>query len=240
MRELVHFFPIVTTIVSLPFAWILWKHWRSRPESLYVLWWFIGVLTYMAGTTTEALTTLFGWNPVVFKAWYITGAFLGGAPLAQGSIYLLLKRNTAHMMTLGLIAYVGVASGLVILSPLDASLAQTYRLSGDVLVWSWVRLLSPIVNMYAVTFLVGGAAWSAWKYSRTDSRGRMWGNVWITIGAILPGIGGSMARAGIVEVLYVTELVGLLFIWLGYSVIVRAFAPSMHVNQRLPSPNSRT
>lgn len=231
MRELVHFTPIVTTLVSLPFAWILWKHWRRKPEALYLLWWMLGVLTYTAGTTTESLTTLFGWDPVVFKAWYITGAFLGGAPLAQGTIYLLLKRRTAHILTAGLITYVLIASVFVVLSPLNHDLAETYRLSGEVLEWQRVRLLSPIVNIYAVVFLVGGAIWSAVQYAKTGLRARMWGNIWIAVGAILPGIGGSMARAGVVEVLYVTELVGLLFIWLGYSVIVRSFGVSVHENQ---------
>jgi len=36
------------------------------------------------GTITESLTTVFGWNEWVFRAWYITGALCGGAPLAPG------------------------------------------------------------------------------------------------------------------------------------------------------------
>ena len=231
MRDLVHFTPIITTLVAIPFGVILWKHWRRKPEALYLLWWFLGVVAYAAGTLTESLTTLFGWNPVVFKSWYIAGAFLGGAPLAQGTIYLLLKRKTAHILTACLLTYVAIASAIVIATPLDASLAEPYRLSGDVMEWQWVRLLSPFVNLYAVIFLIGGAIWSAWQYARSERRGRMWGNIWIAVGAILPGIGGSFARAGVVEVLYVTELAGLLLIWLGYSVIVRSFAPSIHENQ---------
>ena len=38
----------------------------------------------------------------------------------------------------------------------------------------------------------------------------------ICVGAVLPGIGGSMTRAGYVEVLYVTELIGLILIYAGY------------------------
>ncbi len=233
MRQVIHFIPIVTTLVALPFAHILWKRWRAKPEALYMFWWFLGVVTYAAGTLTESLTTIFGWDPVVFKAWYISGAFLGGAPLAQGTVYLLLRRKTAHVLTALLVGYVVVASVFVIMSPLDLSVVETYRLSGNVLEWRWVRLFSPFVNVYAVVFLIGGAAWSAWKYAGTDSKGRMWGNIWIMIGAILPGIGGSMARAGVVEVLYVTELVGLLLIWTGFQVITRSFSESIHANQRL-------
>ncbi|MGA7306265.1 MAG: hypothetical protein WBW88_15415, partial [Rhodothermales bacterium] len=99
MIRLIHFIPIITTLVTIPFTVILFRHWRKKPEALYVMWWAIGVLTYGVGTLTESLTTLVGWHLPIFKAWYISGALLGGAPLAQGSIYLLMKRKTAHMLT---------------------------------------------------------------------------------------------------------------------------------------------
>lgn len=42
------------------------------------------------------------------------------------------------------------------------------------------------------------------------------GNVCIAIGALLPGIGGAFTRFGYTEVLYVTELAGLLLIYVGF------------------------
>ena len=75
---------------------------------------------------------------------------------------------------------------------------------------------------HTVIFLIGGAILSALRYSRRpETRHRMWANTWIAIGAILPGIGGTATRMGHVEVLYVTELIGLLFIWAGYWMSVR-------------------
>jgi hypothetical protein len=86
-----------------------------------------------------------------------------------------------------------------------------------VFAWQWVRAFSPLVNLYAVVFLIGGAVLSALRYSANrDTRYRMWANVLIAIGAILPGIGGTATRMGHVEVLYVTELVGMLLTWAGY------------------------
>jgi hypothetical protein len=37
----------------------------------------------------------------------------------------------------------------------------------------------------------------------------------IAVGAILPGIGGSFAKVGMVEVLYVGECIGIMLIWIG-------------------------
>ena len=42
----------------------------------------------------------------------------------------------------------------------------------------------------------------------------------IAIGAIMPGIGGIVAKTGTIETLYITELTGLILIWGGYSSCV--------------------
>ena len=223
---LVHYIPVVTTILAIPFSLEIFRRWRAHPERLHLLWWAIGVGVYGVGTFTEAWTTLFGWSPAIFRSWYISGALLGGAPLAQGSVYLLMKRKTAHVLTALLIGYVVVASVAVMLSPIDFSAVEPHRLTGRVFGWPWVRLFSPAVNLYAVIFLIGGAVLSALRYS-TDplNRHRMWANVLIAVGAMLPGIGGTATRMGHTEVLYVTELIGLVLTWTGYRISVRPIAP---------------
>lgn len=193
----------------------------------------IGVGLYGLGTLTEALTTIFGWSEPVFRSWYIAGALLGAGPLAQGTVYLLLPRRIADRLAVALVTYVAIASAFVVATPLLYDLVEPNRLSGVVMAWQWVRLFSPLVNLYAVVFLIGGAIWSAWKYWRQgDASSRVLGNVLIAVGAILPGIGGSFARAGVIEVLYVTELIGLLLIWAGYRVIVGDRVASIHREQR--------
>lgn len=232
MPQPVHYIPILTTLISAGFAVRLYRHWRAKPEAIYMLWWFLGLLTYAAGTLAESLTTLFGWHETVFRLWYVTGALLGGAPLAQGTVYLLLKRRTAHILTALLLAAVAFGAVCVFLSPIDHAAVDPTRLTGKVLGWQWVRRISPFINLYAVVFLVGGALWSAWRYWRDRrSPARVWGNLAIAMGAILPGIGGSFTRFGYVEVLYVTELIGVLFVWLGYRMISRDRTLTIHAAQ---------
>ncbi len=236
MPTLVHYIPILTTLVAFPFAIVLYRHWRRKPSALYLFWWFAGVAFYGMGTLAEGLTTLLGWQEGLFRTWYIVGALLGGAPLAQGTVYLLMRDRVAHVLTAVLLTAVVVASVCVLLTPIDYSLVEGHRLSGAVMEWQWVRLFSPFINVYAFIFLVGGAVYSAWQYARRkQTGGRMWGNVFIAVGALLPGIGGSFTRFGHVEVLYVTELIGLLFIWLGYRQVSQAHAPSVHANQTITS-----
>ncbi|MEZ4416004.1 MAG: hypothetical protein R3E10_09615 [Gemmatimonadota bacterium] len=221
MRTPVHFIPILTTLVAIPFAITLFRHWRAT-RGLHVLWWAVGVALYGVGTFTESAVTLLGWSPPLFRAWYISGALLGGAPLAQGTVYLLHSRRFANLTAALLVTAVLVASSFVLLTPIDMSLVEPHRLSGRVMEWQWVRLFSPFINTYAFIFLVGGALVSAWRYrSQRDSAHRVIGNTLIAAGAILPGIGGTATRMGHTEVLYVAELVGLLLIWWGYRWNVR-------------------
>jgi len=223
--SLVHFIPIVTTLLAIPFALEIYRRYRQFPERLHLLWWALGIATYGLGTFTESVTSLVGWQEPVFRAWYISGALLGAAPLAQGTVYLMLSRKVAHTLTALLLVYVGIASVAVWLSPIDYAAVETHRLSGRVFGWQWVRMFSPLVNLYAVVFLIGGAILSALRYSAdAATRHRMWANVFIAVGAILPGIGGTATRLGHVEVLYVTELVGMLLTWTGYRMSVRPVA----------------
>ena len=53
----------------------------------------------------------------------------------------------------------------------------------------------------------------------------------IAVGAILPGIGGSFTRLGYVEVLYVTEFLGLLMIIIAYTIMKNEKMKSVHANQ---------
>jgi hypothetical protein len=160
----VYYIPLFTCTLSIIFSIQLYRHWRTKKQSLYLFWWMLGVLTFGAGTFTESFNTLMGWHEWNFKSWYITGALLGGAPLAQGTVYLLLKRRTANILTAIFLTILIVASVCVILSPVDYSKVEPLRLSGTVFVWQWVRYFSPFINLYALIFLVGGAIYSAILY----------------------------------------------------------------------------
>jgi hypothetical protein len=216
-----HYLPILTTILSALFATSLYRRWRAK-RSPHLWWWALGITTYGIGTAIESTITLFGNSVFLTKIWYIAGALLGGYPLAQGSLFLSWPRPFARRLTIVSGTLVVVAAILVILSPVDAAALEPYRPSGAILGWRWVRLLTPFINLYAVFFLIGGAIRSAWRhYTVRGHKYRAAGNALIALGAMLPGIGGSFAKAGRVEVLYVGECIGIMLIWLGDRVCAR-------------------
>lgn len=226
---LVHYLPVATTLVSLVFAGVVFRRYLHRGGN-HLLWWSGGILVYGLGTFAESWITILGWSPGIFRFWYIVGALMGGAPLAQGTVWLLLRPRTARVLTWALVTAITVAALFVLASPIDMTAVEPNLPSGRVFAWQWVRAFSPFINTYAVVFLIGGAIWSAVRFRRAAqgqgtgaaiARDRFVGNVQIAIGAILPGIGGGASRAGHTEVLYVMEIVGIVLIWAGYWYNVR-------------------
>ncbi len=219
--QLVHYVPIATTVLSVVFFCILVRRFLQRRQMQY-FWWGLGVACYGLGTGLEGTVTLIGNSPELNKAWYIAGALFGGYPLAQGTVYLLLRKRTAHILTALSLPVILILSVLVILSPTDMEALLSHKPGGAALGWQWIRPWTPIVNGYAAVFLIGGAILSATRFARhTGTKHRMIGNILIATGALLPGIGGGMAKAGYVEALYIGEFLGLILIWLGYASCVR-------------------
>ncbi len=223
----VHYLPAATTVIAAVFAFILFRKYRARPTP-HLGWWAAGVATYGTGTLLETAITLAGNTVVLTKLWYVAGAVLGAYPLAQGSLYLLYSRRFANRATAVSLPLVVLTALLVLLSPVVADALEPHRPSGAVLAWGWVRLLTPFINSYAVFFLVGGAVVSAWRFWKTTNAGhRAAGNALIAFGALLPAIGGTLARIGLVEALYVAEFFGLVFIWVGARTC--AVRPAAHI-----------
>ena len=224
----VHYLPVLTTLFSIYFLIDIGGRYLAK-GGRHLMWWAIGVFTYGLGTFFEAWITLFGNTVFLNKAWYVAGAILGGYPLAQGSVYLHLKPRTANILTAITLPFIFASAVLVFLSPVDESLIQTFRPSGASLQWQWVRLLTPLINTYAAIFLIGSALYSAIRYARIENgRNRAIGNALITVGALLPGIGGGMAKAGMVEALYIGEFVGIILIFIGYRVcLAHKLAPQL-------------
>lgn len=241
MIEFIQKIPILTTLLSGVFFVILYKHWVYKGKPSYLFWWTIGVLCYGLGTLTESIVGIFGWSEPVFKAWYILGALLGGFPLAQGSVYLIFTKKVATGLMLTVVSIIVIASILVLMSPVDYSLVEQTRLTGHVLVWKQVRLITPFVNIYAFIFLVGGAAYSAYRYSKDIKfKSRFSGNVFIALGGLLPGIGGSFTKFGYTEVLYITELIGIVLIYMGYRTIRQDKNASVYETQNQQPAAART
>lgn len=175
--QAVLYLPVATTTLSVVFCAVLLRRYEFKGKGAHLLWWAAGVFFYGAGTGLESSITLFGNSIALTKAWYIFGALLGGYPLAQGTVYLLLRRKTANILTALSLPFIVVVSLLVVLSPVHADQLNLVKPDGDILGWQWLRLCTPVINCYAGLFLIGGAILSAKRFARqAATRHRAVGN----------------------------------------------------------------
>ena len=228
--EPVHYLPIATTAISVAFLVALARRAAPRGWPPHLTWWGIGVFFYGLGTLLESWITLGGNTLTLNRLWYWAGAILGGYPLATGSVYLLAPRRLAHWLTFSSLAFVIFASVCVLITPLNEAALVEHKPSSKVIEWTWVRSLTPFINVYAMIFLVGGAVYSSVLFFQSgDQPQRAVGTALIAVGGLLPAIGGAMTKVyDRVEALYVGEFLGIILIWIGYEHCIRGPSPIDH------------
>ena len=192
-----------------------------------MLLWGIGMIFYGIGGFCEGYFGAFGWNPTIFRLWYLFGAILVAAWLGQGTVYLLAKRTWAH--SLMVLLALGSIFGLVRVfgAELDPTLMTTSlhtgsEMSGHAIVTPGVRSLTPFFNLYGTVALVGGAAYSAWIFwKKRVLLNRTIGNILIAVGAMLPAFGGTFSRMGLSGALYISELLGAIIMFIGFMQAIK-------------------
>jgi hypothetical protein len=219
--------PFLSGLVSFGFAIVILRRYWQR-KGLHLLLWGIGMVFYGIGGFCEGYYGAFGWNPLVFRMWYLFGAILVAAWLGQGTVYLLAKKTWAHGMMIILILGSIYGAFKVIGAELDptlmtSSLHTGSEMSGHAIITPGVRSLTPFFNLFGTVALVGGAAYSAWIFfKKRVLLHRSIGNILIAVGAMLPAFGGTFSRMGFSGALYVTEFLGAILIFIGF---VRATTP---------------
>jgi hypothetical protein len=221
------FVPFASSLISFVFAFFVFQRYVQR-RGAHLLLWGIGMVFYGIGGFTEGYFGAFGWNPVIYRMWYLFGAVLVAAWLGQGTVYLLAKRRWANAFMVLLVfgsIYGALRVFTAVLDPgmLTSSLHTGSELSGHAIITPGVRTLTPFFNLYGTATLVGGAAYSAFIFWRKRVLlHRTIGNVLIAVGAILPAFGGTFSRMGISGALYLSEFLGAVLLFLGF---LRAITP---------------
>jgi len=214
--------PFASCVVSFVFAFLVFKRYLAR-RGPHLLLWGIGMTMYGIGGFCEAYYGMFGWNPLVFRLWYLFGALLVAAWLGQGTVYLLAKRRWADilMIVLGLASIYGAIR--IFGAQLNPTQMGANELSHKAIVSGGVPWLTACLNIYGTLALVGGAAYSIYIFWRKRILlNRVIGNIFIAVGALSPAIGGTLSRLGIGGVLYISELLGAILLFIGF---IRATTP---------------
>jgi hypothetical protein len=89
--------PLLSALLSFVFAAMVFDQWWQRRHNFQLVW-SIGLLFYGIATGCEFLGGAFGWNPELYRTWYLVGAFLVPAYLGAGTLYLLNKTRFGYFV----------------------------------------------------------------------------------------------------------------------------------------------
>jgi len=218
-----HAIPFLSTLVTFAFAGAVFRRYLLR-RGPHLLLWSIGLFWFGIGTLSEVILGL-TFSGLVLKLWYLSGAMLTAAWLGQGTVHLLVrKRGVAWTLSGVLIAISLLAAALVLtgrLTPAAATYNVTLAISSqykDILTRGGLTIaLTILLNTYGTLTLVGGAIYSAVIFWRKRVLlNRMIGNVLIAAGALAPAIAGSFVKMGWVDALYLSELIGVVLMYIGF------------------------
>jgi hypothetical protein len=218
-----HYLPFLSTLVTFAFASAVLIRFLKR-RGPHLLMWTIGLLFFGLGTLAEVLLA-FSFSPLVLKLWYLSGAMLTAAWLGQGSVHLLIRRRGVAWSMTGILAAFSLLAAFLVLSAPVTTAASSYDVSQAIssqykaiLTRGGLTIaLTILLNIYGTLTLVGGAAYSAIIFFRKHVLvNRMIGNILIAVGALAPAMAGSFVRMGVVDALYLSELIGVVIMYAGF------------------------
>ena len=216
-----NFLPYLSTVVTFAFAVAVYNRYRQRGGTHLLLWAF-GLLLYGIGTLCEVILGL-SFSVFALKVWYLTGAMLTAAWLGMGTVHLLIRKGKTAMILTWVLAGISVLAFILVMmapvtstaydvtKPVSEQYKEIFSRNGLII------LLTILLNIYGTLTLVGGAIYSAYLFWRKKILvNRMFGNILIAVGALSPAMGGSLLRAGLTDMLYLSELVGAILMFIGF------------------------
>ncbi|MDP2183360.1 MAG: hypothetical protein Q8K99_12430 [Actinomycetota bacterium] len=212
--------PAMTAALGFVYVALLVAQWLKRRKP-HQLMWAIGFLFYALAAVFEAVSEYGGgWNATVYRVYIVLAASLVGF-LGNGTLYLITKKRiwgdaylAFNLVCLAIFLYGTFTTQLV-----TENLVAGITVGGTALgaSGSFPRLMSLPFNIPGSLLLLGGSAWSVFKFwPKKAYRYRAWANVLIFLGTLLIAGAGSMARVGTTAGLYPAEMVASAILLAGF------------------------
>ncbi len=186
----------VASAVSALFAWVVFTRFTLSGRTAFAAWTW-GLLIFAAAAGCQAAGEHFGFNPPLFRAFYLLGGVLGVIWLSMGTLFLLAPARVARAVTLALAVVTLLLAVDAAIVPVNAAkLGTAAGVLGDAIAsGSPLQVGAVTLNIVGTLILVGGSAWSAYRLLR-DRAGvdRVVCNVLLTMGALVIAAGFSAAK----------------------------------------------
>jgi hypothetical protein len=224
-------FPLIATLVSTIFATQLLTTWTHRRQLSHLAW---GIAMTMFAVASLAVTAGVGggWDPTLFRVYWLFGAVLNVPYLALGSVALLGKRRLTVLTLLLVVAATLIAVVAVAVATAHFPASALKNIPRGSAVWGKGQLVAQLgrymsIPAYLIVLLIAVGS----------SRGgrlpvaRIRGNWLIAIGATITATGGPMARYGRGSVFSVLLATGVTVMFIGFRLSTRVGRPPAPANE---------
>jgi len=215
-------FPAVATVVSTIFAIQLLTSYAHR-KKLPQLAWGIAMTMYAIASLAVAAGVSGGWDPTLFRIYWLFGALLNVPYLALGSVALLQRKPVTALMLLlvvigTVIAVIAVASSTV---HIGAQASRNIPRGSEA--WGKGTLVAKLatymsIPAYLIVVLIAVASSRGGKLPPHRIRG----NWLIALGASVVAAGGPLARYGRGTVFSMLLAAGVVVMFVGFRLASRA------------------
>jgi len=93
--------PALTAVLALVMSVALIDQWRLRRQPFQLVW-ALGMAFYGVAAGCEAIAAAAGWNDVLYRTWYLTGAVLTAGWLGLGTIVLLARTRFGYAVAVSI------------------------------------------------------------------------------------------------------------------------------------------
>jgi hypothetical protein len=223
--------PVAAALLAAAFSLLLPRSLLRRTAGQKALW-AVGFALFAVAAATEAAAQRAGWNPALFRVYYLAGGVLTVAYLGAGSAWMLLPRRGRDVLLGGLAVATVAAVITVVLAPVDLpglAAAQSGRPPKNGVLGGHAFLWAVALNSIGTLLLVGGSLLSIVRRQRVRA------NVWIACGALTVAAATGLSRTGDTSLVYLGELVGIALMFCGFTLTTPARKPA-RTTEAAPRP----
>lgn len=180
----------------------------------HALAWGLSLSLYTIGMVVLAVGFAFGWAPVTYGTYWLTGALLNVPLLAIGQLHLIAPRMAVLWWTLAGLFTVWAIAALA-LSAFDVGALQAATAEGgipegaDVLAGSLAYTILRPFTIFGALVVVGGTLWSGLRTKR-------YGILLIALGVAISASSTSFLRAGLDSFVALALAAGVSVMYLGF------------------------
>lgn len=200
-------------IIALTMAGVMFQKFAKK-RKLHHLFWALGLLTWGITDFAQAWAILIGWTVPIYKLYYFSAITLAGF-LGVGTVGLLFSEHRAYPSYVVYVVYTTLLFGLLVaFATVDEVLLAVTPIVGGLAFPDSVRIWTLPINIPGGIAFIGGAAFSFYATRKAYA-------LYITLGALIPALGGTLARFALPGFLPFTDFFGIAFLAAGVYLSAR-------------------